>query len=169
MKWTYGAAAFVSLGLTAPFWCGVGLARQESQQGGVAAKAGEKLDEFGRAIKLGIVNAEGTVRDGLNKTGETVRESFAKTRDSVNAMGLGPRVYGRLHWDKSLHSTSLFIKVEGSRVTLRGVVPDEATEAKALALAGETVGVSQVIDQLTVLAPTKSNPDVIVPGVNSKR
>ena len=106
------------IGLTVPFWGGAGLAEQEPQQGGVAEKAGERLDEFGRAIKQGIVNAEETVREGLNKTGETVRESFAKTRESVNTMGLGPRVYGRLHWDKALNSCSLFIKVEGSRVTL---------------------------------------------------
>ncbi len=145
-----------------------GLAEQEPQQGGVAEKAGERLDEFGRAIKQGIVNAEETVREGLNKTGETVRESFAKTRESVNAMGLGPRVYGRLHWDKALNSCSLFIKVEGSRVTLRGVVPDAATEAKALALVGETVGVNQVIDQLTVLSPSSSTPNASVRSARSK-
>ena len=106
MRKTYGVAAVALLGLTVPFWDSVGLARQEQQQGGVAEKAGEKLDEVGRAIKQGIVNAEETVRDGLNKTGGTVRESFAKTRESVNAMGLGPRVYGRLHWDRSLNACS---------------------------------------------------------------
>jgi BON domain len=168
MRRTLGVAAVALLGLTMPFWGNVGLAKQE-QQGGVAEKAGEKLDEVGRAIKQGIVNAEETVRDGLNKTGETVRESFAKTRESVNAMGLGPRVYGRLHWDKSLNSCSLSIKVEGSRVTLRGVVPDAASEAKALTLVGETVGVNQVIDQLTVLSPSSSTPNPSVPRATSKR
>jgi len=108
----------------------------------VAERAGERLDEFGRAIKQGLENAEETVRGGLNKTGETVRESFAKTRESVNAMGLGPRVYGRLHWDKSLNSSALYIKVEGTRVTVRGVVPDSATETKALQLVSDTVGVT---------------------------
>jgi BON domain len=169
MRRSYGVAAVALLGLTVPFWGSVGLARQEQQQGGVAEKAGERLDEVGRAIKQGIVNAEVTVREGLNKTGETVRESFAKTRESVNAMGLGPRVYGRLHWDKSLNSCSLFIKVEGSRVTLRGAVPDAATEAKALTLVAETVGVNQVIDQVTVLSPSPSTPNASVPGANSKR
>ena len=169
MKRTYGVIGLGLLGLTVPLWGSVGQAKQEPQQGGVAEKAGEKLDEVGRAIKQGIVNAEETVREGLNKTGETVRESFAKTRESVNAMGLGPRVYGRLHWDKSLNSSPLSIKVEGSRVTLRGVVPDAATEAKALTLVGETVGVTQVIDQLTVLSPTTSTPNASVPRATSKR
>ena len=65
------------------FWSLTGRAQpepQDPQQEGVATKAAEKLDDFGRAIKRGLLNAEETVRDGLNKTGETVREGFAKTR-----------------------------------------------------------------------------------------
>ncbi len=169
MRRIYGVACMALLGLSLSLWGAAGLARQEPQQGGVAEKAGEKLDEVGRAIKHGIVNAEETVREGLSRTGETVRESFAKTRESVNAMGLGTRVYGRLHWDKSLNSSTLSIKVEGGRVILRGVVPDAATEAKALTLVGETVGVNQVIDQLTVLSPTTSTPDATVPKTTSNR
>jgi hypothetical protein len=169
MRRSYGVAGVALLCLAVAFVGNAGLAQQEPQQGGVAEKAGEKLDEVGRAIKQGIVNAEETVREGLNKTGETVRESFAKTRESVNAMGLGPRVYGRLHWDRSLNGCSLFIKVEGSRVTLRGAVPDAAAEAKALALVGETVGVTQVIDQLTVLAPRTSTPSASRSGATSSR
>ena len=84
--------------------CGVSTQQEPApvpQQEGVAAKAGEKLDEFGRAIRRGLYDAEETVRGGLNKTGDTVREGFAKTKESVQGMGLVPRVYGRLHWDKA--------------------------------------------------------------------
>ena len=88
------------------FWGVASRAQQDPPQEGVAAKAGETLDEVGRAIKRGIVDAEESLRDGLNKTGETVREGFAKTRDSVQGMGLIPRVYGRLHWDKALYSSN---------------------------------------------------------------
>ena len=91
------------------FWSMTGRAQpepQDPQQEGVATKAAEKLDDFGRAIKRGILNAEESVRDGLNKTGETVRESFAKTRDTVQSMGIPSRVYGRLHWDKEFHEHS---------------------------------------------------------------
>ena len=118
------------------------------------AKAGEKIDEVGRAIKRGIVDAEETVRGGLNKTGETVREGFTKTRESVQGMGLIPRVYGRLHWDKALYSSTLFVKAEGGTVTIRGLVPDEAAKAKAIALTKDTVGVTRVIVQLTVASPS---------------
>jgi hypothetical protein len=158
-------AALALFTLSAGFWSVVARAQQEPGQDGVAAKAGEKLDEVGRAIKRGIADAEETVRDGLNKTGatvrdglnrtgETVREGFNKTRESVQAMGLVPRVYGRLHWDKALHTSPLFVKAEGGNVTIRGVVPDEAARAKAIAIVKDTVGVSQVIVQLNVASPT---------------
>ncbi len=123
-------------------------------QEGVAAKAGEKLDEFGRAIRRGLFDAEETVRGGLNKTGETVREGFAKTKESVQGMGLVPRVYGRLHWDKALHGCNLFVKAEAGRVTIRGIVPDEAAKDKAVALVKDTVGVTHVVVQLSVATPS---------------
>ncbi len=135
---------------------------QDSPQEGVATKAAEKLDDFGRAIKRGILRAEETVRDELNKTGETVRESFAKTRDTVQSMGIPSRVYGRLHWDKEFHSISLFVKAEGGRVTIRGILPDEAAKAKAIALVKDTVGVTHVVDQISVLS---SNVSTIPPAI----
>jgi hypothetical protein len=176
MKSTYGLAALSLLALSGAVWCAASRAQQEPPSEGVATKAGEKLDELGRAIKQGLVDAEDTVRDGLNKTGETVRdglnktgesvrnglartsdsvrEGFTKTRESVQGMGLVPRVYGRLHWDKTLHSSTLLVRAEGGTVIIRGLVPDEAAKAKAVALVKDTVGVTQVIVQLSVMTPT---------------
>ncbi len=114
-----------------------------AQQEGVATKAAEKLDEFGRAIRRGVENA-----------GESVREGFARSRDTVQGMGILARVYGRLHWDKSLHASNLVLKADGGAVTLRGMVPDEAARRKAVALAADTFGVTRVIDQLTVPEPS---------------
>ena len=154
MRRIHGLAVVTLLTILVAFWGAVSRAQQEPQQDGVAAKAGEKLDEFGRAIRRGLFDAEETVRGGLNKTGETVREGFARTKESVQGMGLVPRVYGRLHWDKSLHGSNLFVKAEAGRVTIRGMVPDEAAKDKAVALVRDTVGVTHVVVQLTVAAPS---------------
>jgi hyperosmotically inducible protein len=144
MKKTYRVVAMSLLSIGAAFWSMAGRAQQDPaqdpQQEGVATKAAEKLDDVGRAIKRGILNA-----------GDTVREGFAKTRDSVQGMGILSRVYGRVHWDKALNSSSIFVKAEGGTVTIRGIVPDEDTKAKAIDLVKDTVGVTRVIDQLSVL------------------
>src|ERR1700678_4496488 len=154
MKKTYQTAIMTLLSVGVVFWSMTGRAQQDPQdpQEGVATKAAEKIDDLGRAIKRRFLNAEEPVRGGLNKTGETVREGFAKTRETVQSMGIPSRVYGRLHWDKEFYSISLFVKAEGGRVTVRGILPDDAAKAKAIALIKDTVGVTHVIDQISVLS-----------------
>jgi hyperosmotically inducible periplasmic protein len=168
MKKTYQLAVMTSLSLCVALWAMTSRAQQDPQdpQEGVATKAAEKLDEFGRAIKRGILNAEESVRDGLNKTGDTVREGFAKTRDTVQSMGIPSRVYGRLHWDKEFHGISLFVKAEGGTVTVRGTLPDDAAKAKAIELIKDTVGVTRVIDQLTVLSSSEPTSGPTVKRLN---
>jgi hyperosmotically inducible periplasmic protein len=155
-----GTVAAALIGLSVIGW-GVATRGQQDpapQDGGAAAKAGEKLDELGRAIRRSLIDAEDTVRDGLNRTGGTVRDGFARTKESVQGMGVVPRVYGRLHWDKALHACQLVVKAEGGAVTIRGTVPDEAAKAKAISLARDTFGVTRVIAQLRILAPSIDAP-----------
>ncbi len=135
MRRVYGIAVVASLALGLATWVGMAGAQQD----GAAARAGEKLDEVGRKIRRGLEKAE-----------DAVREGFHKTRDSVHSMGVISRVYGRLHWDKALHSSTLTLKVEDGVVTLRGAVPSKAAKTKAVTLAAETVGVTKVIDELTI-------------------
>jgi hypothetical protein len=129
-------------------------------QDGAAAKAGEKLDELGRAIRRSLIDAEDTFREGLNRTGDTVRDGFARTKESVQGMGLVPRVYGRLHWDKSLHTSRFVVKADGGTITIRGTVPDEAAKAKLIELTKDTVGVTRVVAQVHVISPdSDGTPD----------
>jgi len=137
MRKSCAIAAAVALAVGVAWWAGVGRAQQE----GVGEKAGEKLDEVGRKIKRGLDKAEGAVREG-----------FHKTRDSVHSMGVAARVYGRLHWDKALTSSDLHVKVEGGVATLSGSVPTAEAKTKAVTLAAETVGVTKVVDELTIPA-----------------
>jgi osmotically-inducible protein OsmY len=124
---------------------GTGISRAQQ---GAAERAGERLDEAGRAIKRGLQDA-----------GEKVREGFAKTRTSVHDMGVLSRVYSRLHWDKALTTSLLEVDVQaGGITTLRGSVPDAAAKAKAVTLAMDTVGVTRVIDRLAVLPAPRTIP-----------
>jgi hyperosmotically inducible protein len=138
MRKSYEIATLIPLVIGLAFWVGHSRAQQQE---GAAAKAGEKIDGVGRKIKKGIERAE-----------DAVREGFHKTRDSVHSMGVMSRVYGRLHWDKALNASVLTVKVEDGVVTLRGAVPTRAAKSKAVTLAAETVGVTKVIDELSVPA-----------------
>jgi hyperosmotically inducible protein len=132
------------LGVTLVAWGALGLA----QQPGAAGKVGEALDTTGRAIKRGVQGA-----------GASVREGFARTRTSVQNMEVVSRVYSRIHWDKSLTTAMLDLEVQaGGIAVLRGVVPDAAAKTKAVALAADTVGVTRVVDELSIVPPTRVVP-----------
>jgi len=132
------------LGAVAFVWAGAGRAQE-----GAGEKVGERLDEAGKAIKR-----------GLQRSGEAVRESFARTRTSVQNMGIEARIFGRLHWDREINGSPIELEVKDASVAiLKGSVPSAAVKAKAVALARDTVGVTQVIDQLAVNPPTR-----VVPG-----
>jgi hyperosmotically inducible protein len=137
-------ATTATLGIALLSWTCVAWA----QQGPV----GQGLNDAGRAVRRGFQTA-----------GQAVQGGFQKTRTGVHNMEVVSRVYSRLHWDKALTSSNIELEVQaGGIATLTGIVPDDAAKAKALMLTAETVGVIQVIDQLTV--GTSVRPAPIVPG-----
>ncbi len=130
------------------------------QEPGAVERAAEKLDEAGRQIKESLGRGFGTARDA-------VREQFSRTRDRVNDMNVEARVYGRLHWDKLLTTSTLELTVEARGiVTLRGSVPNAKAKKRAVELAVDTVGVARVIDQLAVQGPT-SETEITTPATTT--
>jgi len=74
-------------------------------------------------------------------------------RKSVEKMGVQSRVYGRLHWDKALEGAKLEISVRDSQVVvLSGSVASAAAKQKAEELTRDTVGVGNVVNELSVTA-----------------
>lgn len=118
-----------------------GLPAVTSAQQGAAQRAGEALDNAGRNIRRGVERA------------------FARTRASVLEQELITRVYSRIHWDKKLVNSALELEVRDDGVVfLRGTVPDAEAKKRAVVLARDTVGVTQVVDELAVSPPPKVVP-----------
>jgi osmotically-inducible protein OsmY len=142
----------VGLSLLSLVSAGVGRA----QQPGVAERVGETLDNVGR----------GLVRGAQDVT-ETVRKRFDTVRSDVGRMGIQPRVYARLHWDKTLNSTRVEVHMlRDGVVLLRGVVPDAAAKARAVELARDTVEVTGVVDELEVLVPSATPTSRVAPTLS---
>lgn len=125
---------------------GMGLAWAQQDQGS-AEKAGSRLDEAGRSIKK-----------GLEEAGDTIRGQFERVRSSVHNMDVASRVYGRIHWDKTLTTSNIDLDVKNGVATLKGAVPDAKAKLKAVELAEETVGISKVVDQLTIQQQSQPTP-----------
>ena len=106
------------------------------QVGGVVGNAldqtGRALDQTGRAIERGF------------------RTAFSRSRSAVESMEVTSRVYSRLHWDRELVGSRLYLESRpGGLVTLRGSVPSRAAADRAIALTTSTIGVSRVISELS--------------------
>jgi len=100
---------------------------------GVVERAGQALDNAGRNIRRGVESA------------------VARGEAAVRETDVLGRVYGRLHWDKKLTDAVIEINVAADgATTLRGAVADAAAKKRAVILARDTVGVTTVVDQLTI-------------------
>src|SRR4051812_7620318 len=123
-----------------------------SRAQGVGERAGQALDDVGRGVRRGFQNA------------------FARTRTAVDNQEVISRVYSRLHWDKTLVGATLELEVQdGGTTFLRGAVPDAAAKQRAIVLARDTVGVTQVVDELTLLpAPVIPATPVVVPPATTE-
>jgi len=105
---------------------------------GVGQKLGKKIDQ------------------GVGKIADELREEWASARRSIEKMGIQGRVYGRLHWDKALQDATVEVEARTEKtVVLKGTVANPAARLKAVQLARDTVGVTEVIDELAVSPVTK--------------
>jgi len=108
-------------------------------------------------IKEKASGAVQSLNKGITSAEEGLREQFHKVRTAAANMSLHGRVYTRLHWDKGLADAKIETEVTDNGVTtLRGTVPDARAKAKALQLATDTVGVTKVIDGLTIGLTTRT-------------
>lgn len=122
----------------------VGLAAATVQQPGVAQKIGQVIDNAGQKV-----------RNEATDVTDAVRRRYELMAADVHRMGTIPRVYSRLHWDKALTHARIEVHgLKGGAIMLRGVVANEAARKRAEELTASTVDVEEVINELTVVAPS---------------
>lgn len=116
---------------------------------GRVERAGERVDETLR-----------DVREWFRDVSDDVRGGIARSRASVQAMGIEARVYSRLHWDKDLNDDRVVVHVDRDGLAmLRGTVSDPREKAKAAELARDTIGVTGVDDKVVVRPPVDRDGD----------
>src|SRR4051812_45246497 len=103
-------------------------------------------------VKKKFDSAVGSIKRGAQSASDAVKEQYHRARESAHGLGEHGRVYSRLHWDKNLHGAKIEITVKGSVATLTGTVADAKAKAKALELTQDTVGITDVVDHLSIAA-----------------
>jgi len=124
------AGGFLLLG----FWAGRGTTTQPSPNG---------------VGTSGSINTE-RARERAAQLGEKAAEASAKVQESVAEAGVTAKIKAKMALDDTVKARTIDVTTSGTSVTLGGTVESTAERDKALALARETAGVTQVVDHLTI-------------------
>jgi len=94
------------------------------------------------------------IRDDLSRTGQVVRTKGSEVGSRIASAVSNARVVAvvkaKYTLDKELSARSIEVSADNGLVTLRGTAPSEALIGKAVGLALDTDGVTQVKSLLTV-------------------
>jgi hyperosmotically inducible periplasmic protein len=89
-------------------------------------------------------------REAGAEIGEKVAVGANEAQRALGNAGLTSKIKAKMALDDSIHATAIDVDTDGSVVTLSGTVGSEAERTRALQLARETDGVTQVVDRLRV-------------------
>jgi hyperosmotically inducible protein len=123
------------------------LRSREKPTEAVTGTAGKVAD----ATKTG---AEKTV-DASKKAAKGTKKAVSKTGEVITDGWITSRIKTKFMADDALRASAIDVDTADNVVTLNGAVPNEAARAKALSLAKEVEGVSQVVDKLKVVGSSK--------------
>ena len=84
------------------------------------------------------------------EVGERTAVAADQARRALSDGSLTAKIKSKMALDDTVKALDIDVDTQGSTVTLTGLVQDAAQKQKALQLARETAGVTQVVDRLQV-------------------
>ena len=91
-----------------------------------------------------------TPANGAIGTSGVLETAAAKVGETVDEAALTSKIKAKMVLDDTVKARRIDVSTDNSTVTLSGVVRSQAEHDRALALARETGGVTQVIDKLRI-------------------
>jgi hyperosmotically inducible periplasmic protein len=108
-----------------------------------------------RAARPATVGTSGTVdteraRERGAELGEKAAAATQKIEETAHEAALTTKIKAKMALDDTVRARSIDVTTSGSVVTVSGTVRSAAERERAVALARETAGVSQVVNHLEV-------------------
>ncbi len=92
-------------------------------------------------------------RDGAAQIGEKAGEAASTVGAQLEEAALTTKIKAKMALDDVVKARSIDVTTRGTTVTLSGVVESRAEHDRAMTLARETDGVTDVIDNMKMLQP----------------
>ena len=92
-------------------------------------------------------------RDGAAQIGEKAGEAATTVGATLEEAALTTKIKAKMALDDVVKARSIDVTTRGTTVTLSGIVESKAEHDRAMALARETEGVKDVIDNMKMLQP----------------
>jgi hyperosmotically inducible protein len=92
-------------------------------------------------------------REGAAQIGEKAGEAASTVSATLEEAALTTKIKAKMALDDVVKARSIDVTTRGTTVTLSGIVESKAEHDRAMALARETEGVTDVIDNMKMLQP----------------
>lgn len=97
----------------------------------------------------GVINMQKAREQGA-ELGEKAAVATEKVRETAHDAAITAKIKAKMALDDSVKSRGVDVSTDGSTVIVSGTVSSTAEHDRAIALARETAGVTQVIDRLGI-------------------
>lgn len=112
--------------------------------------AGERLDDGAAQVERKTDNAQERIAEGAAEIKQDAQQAATETRDAVHDAAITAAVNAELARDEELSALNIDVDTVDGRVALKGTAPNEAARERAVRLAQNVDGVSEVENQLTL-------------------
>jgi hyperosmotically inducible periplasmic protein len=103
-----------------------------------------------RPAAIGTSGSVETARERGAELGEKVAIAAAKVKEEAGEAALTSKIKAKMVLDDNIKARAIDVTTDGSTVTLAGTVRTVDEHDRAIRLARETAGVTQVVDRLRI-------------------
>ena len=125
-----------------------GVDREKAREAG--AKVGEKTAEAADKTAAAAQVAKEKTAEAAEVAKEKTAEAAVRARTALSEGSLTAKIKAKMALDDHVKALSLNVDTVGTVVTVSGIVNSEAERDRALHLARDTAGVTQVVDRLQI-------------------
>ena len=116
----------------------------------IVAKTEAAAIKFGDKTSAAATKIGDRTASAATRIGEKTTVAATKVEHSLSETAVSAKIKAKMALDDNISARAIDVSTHGTTVTLSGIVASKAERARAVELAGQTSGVTKVVDELQV-------------------